>query len=121
MNKKILVFDDDQEVLSTLVDVLDYADWDLITVAEGNNALDLIQKEQPNLVLMDVLMGDVDGREICKELKSNTHLMHIPIILISGSDELQEALKQEFGPNDIIEKPFNIGDLLDKVYFQLSL
>lgn len=121
MNKKILVFDDDQEVLNALSDALDYVDWDLITVAEAGDALDLITKEQPHLVLMDVLMGDVDGRDVCKALKSNTHLMHIPVILISASGELTDTMSHEFGPNDIIEKPFNIGDLLDKVYFQLSL
>lgn len=121
MNKKILVFDDDQETLNALSDVLDYADWDLVTIAEGSRALEVIKKEQPDLILMDIMMGDTDGRKICQEIKSSNDLMHIPVILISGLNELKECLGQEFGPDDIIAKPFNIGDVIDKVYFQLSL
>ncbi|PTS97441.1 response regulator [Pedobacter sp. HMWF019] len=120
MNKKILVFDDDQETLNALSDVLDYADWDLVTIASGNQALQVIRMEKPDLILMDILLGDTDGREICKEIKCDEELKHIPIILISGINELGDTLNQQFGPNDIIAKPFNIGEVLDKVYFQLS-
>ncbi|PYF77238.1 response regulator [Pedobacter nutrimenti] len=121
MNKKILIFDDDQQVLNALSDVLDYADWDLVLVSRGLHALEVIEKEQPNLILMDILMGDSDGRVICKNIKTNAALRHIPVILISGSPELADTLKQEHAPDDIVAKPFNIGDLVDKVYFQLEL
>lgn len=120
MNKKILIFDDDQEVLTAMESLLDFVDWDLITFSTGQDALTKIEKESPDLILMDVELDGFDGREICRAIKENQALQHIPIILISGQFRLDKMIDTEFGPDDFIPKPFNIGDLIDKVYFQLA-
>ncbi|WP_442587121.1 response regulator [Pedobacter sp. AW31-3R] len=119
MNKKIVIFDDDKEILTALESVLDFVDWDLMTYASGQDALQVITKEKPDLVLMDVLMDGCDGREICRNIKEDSSLQHIPVILISGLQNTGIKNK-DFGPNDFLAKPFNAGDLIDKVYFQLA-
>ncbi|MBB6498582.1 PleD family two-component system response regulator [Pedobacter cryoconitis] len=120
MNKKIIIFDDDPEVLTALESALDFADWDLITFSSGRNAMQKIQQESPDLILMDIQLDGFDGREICRSVKENTVLQHIPVILISGMENAEIPGHQDFGPNDFLPKPFNIGDLIDKVYFQLA-
>lgn len=120
MNKKIVIFDDDKDILTALESVLDFVDWDLVTFSSGQDAIQVISKEKPDLILMDVLLDGFDGREICRSIKENTDLRHIPIILISGQHNAEAAQQQSFGPNDFLPKPFDIGDLIDKVYFQLA-
>jgi CheY-like chemotaxis protein len=120
MNKKILIFDVDKAILDALESVLDFVDWDLVTYSSGKDAIAVIEREKPDLILMDVMMDGVDGREICQTIKKNPDLMQIPIILISGQQGLEAVSEQDFGPNDFLSKPFNIGDLIDKVYFQLA-
>lgn len=120
MNKKIVIFDDDQDILTALESVLDFVDWDLVTFASGQNAIQTITREKPNLILMDVRLDGVDGRDICRTIKEDGDLKHIPIILISGDHAVETTAQQDFGPDDFLSKPFNIGDLIDKVYFQLT-
>ncbi|KIO75281.1 hypothetical protein TH53_21510 [Pedobacter lusitanus] len=120
MNKKILIFDDDQEVLTAMESLLDFVDWDLITFSTGRDAMLKIGNEKPDLILMDIELDGFDGREICRSIKENTNLQHIPIILISGQLREEMVINTEFGPDDFLPKPFNIGDLIDKVYFQLA-
>jgi len=120
MNKKIIIFDDDPEVLTALESALDFADWDLITFSTGRDAVQKIKQERPDLILMDIQLDGFDGREICKSVKENSVLQHIPVILISGMDHAEIPAHQDFGPDDFLPKPFNIGDLIDKVYFQLA-
>jgi len=120
MNKKILIFDDDKEILSALESVLDFADWDLVTYSSGKDAINVIEVEKPDLILMDILLDGVDGRDICISIKKDAALKHIPIILISGQQDAASVHTKDFGPNDFLPKPFNIGDLIDKVYFQLA-
>ncbi|QNK64220.1 response regulator [Pedobacter sp. PAMC26386] len=120
MNKKILIFDDDQEILTAMESLLDFVDWDLITFSTGRDALLKITGEKPDLVLMDIELDGFDGREICRSIKKNTTLQHIPIILVSGKLRAEMVIDTEFGPDDFLPKPFNIGDLIDKVYFQLA-
>jgi DNA-binding response OmpR family regulator len=120
MNKKIVIFDDDQDILTALESVLDFVDWDLLTFSSGQDAVQVITKEKPDLILMDVMLDGVDGREICRSVKEDNDLKHIPIILISGEQDAAVLEEQDFGPNDFLSKPFNIGELIDKVYFQLN-
>jgi DNA-binding response OmpR family regulator len=119
MNKKIVIFDDDQDILTALATVLDFVDWDLLTFSSGQDAIQVIAKEKPDLVLMDVMLDGYDGREICRAIKEDTSTQHIPVILISGLQGTA-ITNQDYGPDDFLAKPFNAGDLIDKVYFQLA-
>lgn len=78
-------------------------------------------KFEPNLILLDVMLGDHDGREICHEIKSTQHTSHISIIMISATHDLKSMDKKLCEPDDVIAKPFDIQNLIDKVSEQLGI
>ena len=69
---------------------------------------------------MDVMLAEMDGRLICRDLKENLLTRHIPVILVSGIHELAESLHQQGAPNEFLAKPFDLDILLGKVHDQLA-
>lgn len=121
LKKKILIIDDDQDILQALESVLDFVDWELKSLASGKSVLDEIRKEQPDLILMDIMLdGGIDGRQICRQVKEDSSMRHISVILISGIAGNAGLSQQDYGPDDFLSKPFSAGDLIDKVYFHLK-
>lgn len=117
MKKKILVIDDQEDLLELTRRLLQSNGYEAITSSDGINALNLIKKELPHLVLMDMIMPDKDGGEICQEIKSDASLHHIPVILTTGQmvDESEYSDKESIGADDYLMKPFEIDDLLAKI------
>lgn len=115
MRKKILILDDDQDILDIVSYLLTESGFDVQTLSSGEEVFSAISRFSPDLVLMDVMLGDLDGRVICSSLKENDRTNHIPVILISGTHDLSRSLDQRGAPNDFIPKPFDIGQLLHKV------
>ena len=117
MKKKILVIDDEEYLLELTQRLLRSSGYEVITLANGTNALNLIKKELPHLVLMDLLMPDKDGSEICQEMKSDAAIHHIPVILTTGQmlDQSEYSDKESIGADDYLMKPFEIDDLLTKI------
>ena len=117
MKKKIVVIDDQEDLLELTRRLLEARGYEVVTSTDSKNALGLIKKELPSLIIMDMLMPDKDGAEICNEVKSDTAVAHIPVILATGqmigdAELLQEGLKPA---NDYLIKPFEIDDLLTKI------
>lgn len=117
MKKKILVIDDQEDLLELTRRLLQSNGYEAVTSSDGTNALNLIKKELPHLVLMDMIMPDKDGGEICQEIKSDAALHHIPVILTTGwmVDETEYSDKELIGADDYLMKPFEIDDLLAKI------
>ena len=117
MKKKILVIDDEEYLLELTQRLLRSSGYEVINLANGTNALNLIKKELPHLVLMDLLMPDKDGGEICQEMKSDAAIHHIPVILTTGQmlDQSEYSDKESIGADDYLMKPFEIDDLLAKI------
>ena len=117
MKKKILVIDDEEYLLELTQRLLRSSGYEVITLANGTNALNLIKKELPHLVLMDLLMPDKDGSEICQEMKSDAAIQHIPVILTTGQmlDQAEYSDKESIRADDYLMKPFEIDDLLAKI------
>jgi CheY-like chemotaxis protein len=119
---KILVIDDDPDFLFTMVTFLKRNGFETLTAEDGQKGVDLVQKEQPDLVLLDVMMETLySGFEVCKRLKSDTKLKNIPIIGISGmGDQLgvkfdKERDEEYFSPDEFLEKPLDKEKLLEKI------
>ena len=117
MKKKILVIDDQEDLLELTRRVLQSHGYEVLTLNDGENALETIKKESPDLVLMDMIMPIKDGAQICQEIKSDTSVRHIPVILTTGqmiekSEYSQEGLT---GVDDYLMKPFEIDELLAKI------
>jgi DNA-binding response OmpR family regulator len=120
MSKKILVLDDDKNILEIISFVLEDSGFIVKTLANGETILDEIRKFHPDLILMDIMLADMDGRVICQKLKRNSETETLPVILISATHNVSDILKQSGAPNDFIEKPFDIEHLISRVKNQFA-
>jgi DNA-binding response OmpR family regulator len=119
---KILVIDDLPENVFLLQDRLEREGYEVITSYDGKSGIEKAIKEIPDLILLDVMMPDLNGIEVCKALVLNPSTLNIPIILVtakSGAEDTKEGL--EAGAFDYIKKPFDRIELLARVHSALKL
>lgn len=120
--KKILVIDDLPENVFILQDRLEHEGFEVLTAYDGYTGIDKAKNELPDLILLDVMMPDITGLEVCKILVNEPITKDIPIILVtakSGAEDTKEGL--EAGAFDYIKKPFNRIELLARVKSALKL
>ncbi len=115
MSKKILAVDDNPHILQALQDILEFSGYEVDTLLDGNSVFEKISQNPPDLILLDVMLGSLDGRDICHAIKENDQTHNIPVILISASHNLQDAMEQEGSPDDFVAKLFDIDYLLSKI------
>lgn len=116
--KKILVVDDDSAILDALSMMLEEEGYDVKTSTNGKE-LNLEQYNFPDLVLLDIWMSGVNGKDICRELKHNNRTKNIPVIMISASNDT-EQIATECGADGFVCKPFQVNSLLDIVHQHLD-
>lgn len=113
MTKKILVIDDEQQIVEICSDYLRSAGYQVISANEGRKGLELIRIEQPDLVILDIMMPVMDGFEVCKAIRK---LGDIPIIMLTARvDEFDKLIGLELGADDYITKPFSPRELVARV------
>ncbi|MGI8419103.1 MAG: response regulator [Candidatus Levyibacteriota bacterium] len=112
-SKKILVADDDPAIVESTMLILEEVGYQVDTTVDGATIY-RIEKDFPDLLLLDIWMSGHDGREICKYLKKKELTKHIPIIMISASSDIAQSAK-ESGADDFIAKPYDMDFLLDKI------
>ena len=118
----ILVVDDTPDNLRLLIRILQKQGYKVRPVTNGFSALEAIQSSRPDLILLDIMMPDISGYEICQKLKSEPHLMEIPIIFLSAlEDGLNKAKAFEVGGSDYITKPLQVKEVLARVNNQLMV
>jgi DNA-binding response OmpR family regulator len=113
--EKILVVDDDIDILEIVTLLLVEEGYEVKALDHGETIFEDIQGFQPNLILMDVMLGGMDGRAICMDLKANPLTKSLPVILISGTHDLAESLHLPGAPDDFIAKPFDMDELYTKI------
>lgn len=113
MKKKIVVADDDKDIVAVLTMMLEDAGYEVKSTANGHTA-QIVHDYLPDLLLLDIWMAGVDGRDVCKYLKSQKPTEHIPIIMISANQNT-EKIAHEAGADAFIAKPFDMDHLLAKV------
>ena len=121
MNKKqktILVADDDPAICDALSFMLEEEGYRVITTVNGGTIYKM-EKEFPDLLLLDIWMSGQDGREICKYLKKKELTKNIPIIILSASRDIEKSA-HDAGADDFLAKPFDMEELLDKIEEHLS-
>jgi len=112
----ILIAEDDVSVLGFLVKVLRRHGYHVQTATRGDDALALIRKNRPSLVLLDVLMPGLDGKEVCKKLRADADTAQIPVVLMSALDESSlHALATQSGASDYMSKPVTMAGLVGMV------
>lgn len=112
-NKKILVIDDSLVIRKMVEIALEEEDYDIVTAVSGKEGLDALDKNNPDLVILDMMLPDINGIEILKTIKASRG---IPVIMLSGKDSPQmiETAKKE-GAEEFLPKPFKDDDLVDKI------
>jgi DNA-binding response OmpR family regulator len=113
--KKILVVDDDDDVLETIQLILEIGGYDVEPLNDANLIFDRIDIFKPDLILLDIVLGKIDGRIICQQLKLNPNTKNIPILMMSGLYKLNEIKEMNCGPDDFMPKPFKMNVLLEKI------
>ncbi len=112
--QKILVADDELYIRLLVKDILE-PEFTVLEASNGEEAVNIASNEQPDLVLMDILMPKLDGYTACYAIKNNELTKDIPVVMLTGvGHELNRQLSQEMGATAYITKPFNPEDLLDK-------
>ncbi len=115
--KRILVIDDEDGIREIIQICLEAAaGWEVLTAASGNEGLVIAETQQPDAILLDVMMPDMDGPTTFKKLQANAAIEHIPTILLTAKAKTSE--QQQFinlGVTGVITKPFKAQDLVDQI------
>jgi len=113
--KKILVVDDDDDVLETIQLILEIGGYEVEPLNDAEVIFERIEDFQPDLILLDVVLGKIDGRVICSQIKCHVDTNRIPILMMSGLYDLKEVQDMECAPDDFMSKPFKMDVLLEKI------
>jgi len=119
----ILIVDDVPANIDTLTDMLESGGYnEPISATNGNEALELIKKNQVDLILLDVMMPEMDGFEVCRRIKSNPKTSEIPVLFVTAKDQAEDQAKGfDFGGVDYITKPISTPVVLARVKTHLAL
>ncbi|MDP2654304.1 MAG: response regulator [Candidatus Omnitrophota bacterium] len=114
MGQRILVVDDEQEILDATSSVLRKRGFDVSTSLNGVTALQKIREQKPDLILADVLMPEMDGYTFYKELKNSPATSDIPVLIVTGRGKMEDTFKV-IGVDGFITKPFTPQSLMDEI------
>ncbi len=118
----VLVVDDNQQNLELLQAYLEDMDYQTVPAYDGPQALEVIAKEPPDLILLDVMMPKMSGFEVCKRVKNDPKTSDIPVIMVTALNELGDIERGiDSGTDDFISKPVNKLELLVRVKTMLKL
>lgn len=116
-NKKILVVDDESAILQTLRFNLERSGYTVCTASDGRSAIATAAREQPDLIVLDIMLPVLDGIEACKEIRKSSS---VPIIMLTAKDqEIDKVLALELGADDYVTKPFALHEFLARVKARL--
>jgi len=114
MGDKVLVVDDEWEIRDLLSQFLAEEGYEVILASNGEEAIELAERENPQVILLDIMMPDIDGIETCKRLKAKEKTRFIPVIMATALwDTYAEAI--EAGAEDFVTKPFHLAELSFRV------
>ena len=116
-SRKILVVDDESAILQTLRFNLERSGYAVCTASDGRAAISTAVREQPDLIVLDIMLPIVDGVEVCKEIRKHSA---VPIIMLTAKDqEIDKVLALELGADDYVTKPFSLYELLARIRARL--
>lgn len=121
MSKRILVVDDEPNIVLSLEFLMKQVGYKVRTASDGQAALDAIQQEVPDLVLLDVMMPRKDGYEVCQAIRQNPACNKVKIVMLTAKGrEVEREKGLAMGADDYVTKPFATQELVEKVKDMLS-
>jgi len=119
--KKILVVDDEVDLVETIRFPLEMEGFDVLVSYNGEDALNQARKENPDLIILDLMLPKLDGYKVCRLLKFDERYKHIPILMLTAkTQEKDKILGKETGADEYITKPFEMDYLMEKVKAYLN-
>ncbi|PIQ88616.1 MAG: DNA-binding response regulator [Candidatus Omnitrophica bacterium CG11_big_fil_rev_8_21_14_0_20_42_13] len=116
MKEKILIVEDEKDIVKMLDYNLKKENFRVLSCGDGEDALKLASREQPDLILLDLMLPGIDGLEVCKSLKNERKTANIPIIMLTAkSQETDKVIGLELGADDYIAKPFSPRELIARI------
>jgi DNA-binding response OmpR family regulator len=117
-SKKILIVEDEPSLVFTLKDTLEAENYDVIVVTDGAEAVDKVKKTEPDLMILDLMLPNISGYDICKEVRDLKYTF--PIIMLTARDqEIDKVTGLNIGADDYITKPFGVKELLARIKARL--
>ncbi len=121
MENRVLVVDDNEFILSLISQILNSQGYDVETLTRAYGIVDRIHDFHPNLILLDVELPDGDGRDLCRMIKQSKEMQHIPVVMCTGLEEVDEFTNQQSHPDGVLHKPFDMQQLIHVVEEKLPL
>lgn len=113
---KIAIVDDEPDILHVLEFNLSAAGYEIVSAASGRDALRLVQAQRPDLLILDLMLPDMMGTEVCRRLRESRETRDIPILMLSAKgEEIDRVVGFELGADDYVTKPFSIRELLLRI------
>lgn len=114
--KRILVVDDNRLIVSMLKTSLTSADYEVFTASDGLRGIEIAVAERPDIIILDVMMPEMDGFEVARQIRNNTAIAHVPIIMLTARSEADSVVDGlDAGADDYMAKPFDINEVLARV------
>lgn len=114
MGKRILIIDNDRDTLDVMNEALSYEGFDVHTELDTDNILNLINNHTPDILLIDYLLGSINGGELCSQVKKDSKTAHIPVVIVSAYPRVINSLGY-YGCNAFVAKPFDLNDLIQQI------
>ena len=116
VGRKILVVDDEAVLVETIAYNLEQAGYQVFTAADGNSALEAVHRASPDLIILDIMLPEMDGLEVCRQLRRDEATATTPIMMLTAKgDEIDKVVGLEVGADDYVTKPFGRRELLARV------
>ncbi len=116
MGRKILVVDDEAVLVETIAYNLEQAGYQVITAGDGSSALLVAHRELPDLIILDIMLPEMDGLEVCRQLRRESNTSTTPIMMLTArGEEIDKVVGLEVGADDYVTKPFGRRELLARV------
>jgi two-component system alkaline phosphatase synthesis response regulator PhoP len=116
MKETILIVEDEKDIVKMLEYNLKKEGFEILSVRNGEDAIESANKEHPDIVILDLMLPGIDGLEVCKSLKNNTKTATIPIIMLTAkSQESDKVVGLELGADDYMTKPFSPRELIARI------
>ncbi len=114
VRKKILVIEDEPDIVRGLRDSLEFEGFDVLAATEGKEGIRLAREKSPDCVLLDLMLGDVNGYQVCEEIRAENAI--VPIVMLTARSQESDKIRGlEVGADDYVTKPFSIGELIARI------
>lgn len=113
ITKKIFIADDDEAIVDSITMMLEVMDYQVDSTSNGTQVIKALE-DCPDLLLLDIWMSGIDGREVCQQIKANPVTAKIPVLMVSASRQIKESALA-CGADDFLAKPFEMSELIEKI------